>query len=80
MFVAEVQGLTPPMLRQLLLVTEKGDNAALIVHISTFADEWILHLVDFLLEVLLILTSEQFLDALETPLALRDRVDLNALD
>lgn len=80
MLVTEIQGLIPPMLRQLLLVTEKGDDAALIVHISTFANEWILHLVNFLLEVLLVLASEQFLDTLQTPLTFRDRVDLNALD
>ena len=59
---------------------EKGHDATLVVDVCLLADERILHLVDLLLEVFLVLTSQQLLNALKSTFALSDRIDLNALD
>ena len=78
--IREQASLTPPMQGLTLLVVEQGNNTFLVVHVSLFANEWALHLVDWLLEELLILPDEQLLDVLKAVSSLRDRVDLNAFD
>ena len=70
--IAEQTCLTPPVQRFAFLVMEQRHDALLVVHISLFADKWTLHLVDGLLEKLLVLPDQQFPDALQTALALRD--------
>ena len=59
---------------------EKRDDALLVEHISFLAHEGSLHLVNRLLEELFVLSDQEFLDALETALALSDRIDLDAFD
>ena len=64
----------------MLLITEKGHDATLVVDVRLLTDERILHLVDLLLEVFLVLTSQQLLNALKSTFSLSNRIDLNALD
>ena len=78
--VAKQASLTPPVQCFALLVVEKRHDALLVVHVSLLPDERVLHLVDRLLEKLLVLSDQQFLDALKPSFSLRDRVDLDAFD
>ena len=63
--VAEQARLTPPVKRFAFFVMEQSHNSFLIVHISFLANKWTLHLIDRLLEKLLILSDEQLSNALK---------------
>lgn len=80
MAVAEQARLTPPVKCFAFFVVEQSHDSFLIVHISFLANKWTFHLIDWLLEKLLILSDEQLSDALKAALSLRDGVNLDALD
>ena len=70
MAIAENFGLRPILDRFELLVVEESHAALLVEHISSLAFEWCLHLVDSLLEVLLVFFDEGSFDVRKTTLAL----------
>lgn len=72
MTITEQTSLTPPMQSLAFFVMEEGHNSFLVVHVSLLSNEWALHLVNRLLEKFLIFSDQQFLDALQTALTLRD--------
>ena len=80
MAVGEEPGLAPPVQSLTFLVLEQGHDALLVEDIGLLAHERSLHLVDGLLEELLVFSDEQFLNVLEAALPLADRVDLDTLD
>lgn len=62
--ITEQTSLGPPVESFAFFIMKEGHNAFLVVHISFFANEWVLHFVYWLLEELLILSDQQFLDTL----------------
>ena len=78
--VAKYARLTPPMESLAFFVVEKGHDTFLVVDIGLLADIRILHLVDGLLEELLVLSDKQFLDVLQSTFSLGNRVDLDTFN
>ena len=62
----------PVVQRFTLFVVEESHDTFLVKDISFLSDERSLHLVDRLLEELLILTNQKLLDSLKSTLTLRD--------
>ena len=58
---------------------KQGYDAVFIVDICFFPYEGVLHLVEGFLEILLILSRQEFSDMLQLAFTIRDRVDLDAL-
>ena len=78
--VAKHARLTPPMECLAFFVMEESYDTFLVVDISLLANERILHLVDWLLEELFVLSDEEFLDVLQSTFSLGYRVDLDTFN
>ena len=78
--IGELTSLTPILQRLALFVVEQSHDSFLVKDVCLLADKGSLHLVDWLLEELFVLSDQEFFDALQASFPLGDRVDLDAFD
>ena len=72
MTIAKHARLRPPMKGFSFFVMEKGHDTFLVVYVSLLANERVLHFVNGLLEELLVLSDQEFLDVLKSAFSLRN--------
>ena len=80
MLILHAHSLLPVLERHLFVSSPECSNRLLIAHISPLSNDGHLHLVERAHKELLVVPHQQLLNALQLPLSLADRVDVDALN